>query len=84
MIAQEGLVLAQVGVQAMVAVIVHILCLVVTWWALMAFRIDVFFKDPSDVRAKILLVLITIAIGSLVGNFFMDYINWSLQLKYMF
>lgn len=74
----------QFGMQALLSVIVHIIFLVVTWWALQSFRMDVFFKDPTDPRAKVLMILVTIAIGSIVGNFFMNYLNWSLQLKYLF
>lgn len=74
----------QFGVQALLSVIVHIIFLIVTWWSLQAFRIDVFFKNPADVRAKVFMILLTVAIGSLAGNFFMNYLNWSLQLKYLF
>lgn len=74
----------QFGIQALLAIIVHIIFLIITWWALQIFRFDVFFKDPSDPRAKVLMILITVVIGSIVGDFFMNYLNWSLQLKYLF
>lgn len=72
------------GVQALLYIVVHILFLVVTWWALQSFRIDVFFKDPEGVRAKVFLLFLAIAVSSAVGNFFLHYFYETLRLKYLF
>lgn len=71
------------GVQALMYVITNLFFIVLTWWALQSFRFDVFLKDPGGARAKILMLLVTIAIGSVVGTFFFQYVIWSLRLRYL-
>lgn len=68
----------------MVNIVIQLIILVVTWWALQAFKIDLFLKNPNGPQAKALLILLTIAIGSLVGSFFINYLEWSSWIKYIF
>ncbi|MCY9120120.1 DUF1146 family protein, partial [Bacillus spizizenii] len=35
-------------------------------------------------QARLLMILLTIAIGTTVANFFLDYLNYSQQLPYLF
>lgn len=72
------------GIEALLSLVVHLFFLVVTWFALQSLRVDLFVKDPSSGRAKVLLILLTVAIGSLVGDFFMTYFSDSVQLHYLF
>ncbi|HET7627029.1 MAG TPA: DUF1146 family protein [Bacillales bacterium] len=76
--------LTQLGVQAVLYLVVHLVFLAVTWWALQSFRLDVFLKDPNSPRAKVLLILLTVAIGTLAGNFFYNYFIQSLRIPYLF
>src|SRR5699024_7613000 len=71
------------GVQALMYLLTNLFFIVVTWWALQAFLFDVFLKDPSGPRAKIFMLLVTIAVGSIVGTFFFQYVIWSLRLRYL-
>ncbi|HEU5139667.1 MAG TPA: DUF1146 family protein [Bacillales bacterium] len=75
---------SQFGTQALMYLVIQLFFLGVTWWALQSFRFDVLIRNPSGPRAKILMILVTIAIGSLVGNFFFDYLAQSLRLRYLF
>ncbi|HEX6922215.1 MAG TPA: DUF1146 family protein [Bacillales bacterium] len=75
---------AQFGTQALLYLVINLFFLVVTWWALQSFRFDVLLKNPSGPRARVLMILVTIAIGSIVGNFFFDYLYQSLRLPYLF
>lgn len=72
------------GVQAVVNIIIQLVFIIVTWWALQTFRLDIFLKNPNSPQAKTLLILLTIAIGSLVGNFFINYLDWATRLRYLF
>ncbi|PWA11874.1 DUF1146 domain-containing protein [Pueribacillus theae] len=72
------------GVQAIVNIIIQLVFIIVTWWALQTFRLDIFLKNPNSPQAKTLLILLTIAIGSLVGNFFINYLEWATRLRYLF
>ncbi len=72
-----------IGQQALLHIIVNIFFLAFTWWALQSFRVDVFVRDPNGPKAKLLQILVTIAIAHLVSQFFLDYLNASLMLRYM-
>lgn len=41
-------------------------------------------KKGKVVQARLLMILLTIAIGTAVANFFLDYLNYSQQLPYLF
>ncbi|MEC1290686.1 DUF1146 family protein [Bacillus mojavensis] len=72
------------GQQAAIGIIVHLIFIAVTWWALQAVNIDPLIKKGKVVQARLLMILLTIAIGTTVGNFFLDYLNYSQQLPYLF
>lgn len=72
------------GQQALVAMIVHLCFIVITWWALQALNVDKLIRSNRILQARILLILLTIAIGSTVSNFFLDYLGFSNQLSYLF
>ncbi len=73
-----------VGQQAIVGIVIHLFFIAVTWWALLAVNIDPLIKKGKIVQARLLMMLITIAIASAVSNFFLDYLNFSRQIPYMF
>ncbi len=58
------------GQQALIHILVNIFFLAITWWALQTFRFDLFVKEPKGPQAKLLMVLLTIAIAHLVSGFF--------------
>lgn len=72
------------GQLALISMVVHLAFIVVTWWALQALIIEKWIKAGKVIQAKVLLILLTIAIGSLVSNFFLDYLLWSQQLPSLF
>lgn len=72
------------GQQAAIGIIVHLIFIAVTWWALQAVNIDPLIRKDKVVQARLLMILLTIAIGTTVGNFFLDYLNYSQQLPYLF
>ncbi|WP_456279799.1 DUF1146 family protein [Bacillus sp. K7] len=72
------------GQQAAIGIVVHLIFIAVTWWALQAVNIDLLIKKGKVVQARLLMMLLTIAIGTAVANFFLDYLNYSQQLPYLF
>jgi uncharacterized integral membrane protein (TIGR02327 family) len=72
------------GQQALLSIISHLLFITITWWALQAIRIDALIKPNYVWQARILLILLTITIGTSVSNFFLDYLLWSQQIPYLF
>ena len=72
------------GQQAILSMIVHLCFITVTWWALQALNFDQLLRSNKVLQARILFILLTIAIGSAVSNFFLDYLGFANQLPYMF
>jgi uncharacterized integral membrane protein (TIGR02327 family) len=72
--------LAGFGYQALISIISHLIFIAVTWWALQSIRYEHLVKPNHIFQVRVLLVLVTIAIGSTVSNFFLDYLLWSQQL----
>lgn len=68
------------GQQALLSIISHLVFIAVTWWALQAIRIDQILRPNRVVQARVLYIVLSIAIGSAVSNFFLDYLLWSRQL----
>ncbi len=73
-----------VAIQGIANIVIVLIILVITWWALQSFKFDLFVKNPEGPQAKALLILLTIAIGSLVGNFFINYLEWATWIQYLF
>ncbi|WP_409303182.1 DUF1146 family protein [Peribacillus sp. SCS-155] len=73
-----------IGQQAMTGIFSHLFFIAVTWWALQSLNFEKLLRSNSVVKARILYILLTVAIGSAVSGFFLDYISWSRQLPFMF
>ncbi|WP_226654557.1 DUF1146 family protein [Pseudalkalibacillus hwajinpoensis] len=70
--------------QSILTIVINLVFIMITWWALQTVRFDVFFKKPNSPQAKVLMILLTLSIGSLASSFFLDYYNWSIRLQYFF
>ncbi|MDQ0177565.1 DUF1146 family protein [Bacillus chungangensis] len=68
------------GQQALVSIMSHLIFIAITFWALQALHFERLLKGNHVFQARLLYVLLTIAIGSTVSNFFLDYLLWSQQL----
>lgn len=72
------------GMQALGNITSHIIFIIITWQVLQSVRLDEIFKKNRVVEARIVIIILTIVIGSTVSNFFIDLVHWSRQLMYMF
>jgi uncharacterized integral membrane protein (TIGR02327 family) len=72
------------GQQAIISILSHLVFIAITFWALQAFHYEKLLKPNRVFQARVLVVLITIAVGSAVSNFFLDYLTWSQQLPMFF
>ncbi|MFZ4452979.1 DUF1146 family protein [Salibacterium aidingense] len=72
------------GQEAVLHITVNLIFLVIVWWSLQSFRFDVFVRNPEGPKAKLLMVLVTIAVSHLVSSFFIEYLQGSLMLRYLF
>ncbi|GGJ74395.1 putative integral membrane protein (TIGR02327 family) [Anoxybacillus voinovskiensis] len=76
--------MAEVGQQALLSIISHLFFFALTWWTLQGVQLEKIIKPNRILQARVLYVLLTIAIGSTVSNFFLDYFLWSKQLPFLF
>jgi len=73
-------VITEYGPQAILSILSHLVFIAVSWWALMAINFEKFLRPNRVFQARLLYILLSIAIGSIVSNFFLDYLAWSQQL----
>ncbi|MGI2748485.1 DUF1146 family protein [Bacillus cytotoxicus] len=71
------------GQKALIAMVSHLLFITITWWALQGIHIERLMKSGKVLQIRILLILVTIAIGTSVSNFFLDYLGYSKSLTYL-
>lgn len=71
------------GQDALISMIMSLFFIGLSFWALQALRVDQLLRKNQVARARILYLLLAIAIGSAVSEFFLDYLLWSRQLPLM-
>ncbi len=72
------------GLTGLLNIMITVICIWVAWWAMQGFRFDIFMRNPTGRRAKVLMIMISIIMGYLVASFIIDYLQWSLVLKQLF
>ncbi|MGE8207054.1 DUF1146 family protein [Heyndrickxia sp. NPDC080065] len=72
------------GQQALTSIISHLFFICLTFWALGALNFEKLLKPNRVLQARLLYIILTIAIGSIISNFFLDYLLWSRQLPLIF
>ncbi|MBS4178067.1 DUF1146 family protein [Lederbergia citrea] len=76
--------LEDVAQQGLISIISHLFFIGIAFYALQALHFDKLLRGNRVFQARLLYILLTIVIGSSVSNFFLDYLNWSQQLKHLF
>jgi uncharacterized integral membrane protein (TIGR02327 family) len=76
--------LVDLGQQALLSIISHLIFIALSWWALQAIHLDKLLRANHVLQARVLYILLAIMIGSSVSNFFLDYLQWSKQLPFIF
>jgi uncharacterized integral membrane protein (TIGR02327 family) len=74
---------ATMGWTGLLNISLTLVSIVLAWWALQSFRFDLFLADPRGARAKLLQILLAVILGHQLSRFFIDYLNWSILLKYV-
>jgi uncharacterized integral membrane protein (TIGR02327 family) len=68
------------GQQALLSILIHIVFIALSWWALQSLNFEKFLRKNRVFQARVLYVLLAIIMGSIVSNFLLDYLSWSQQL----
>ncbi|WP_121613839.1 DUF1146 family protein [Mesobacillus foraminis] len=72
--------ITDLGSQALISIMTHLVFIALAWWALQALHFEKLLRANRVFQARVLYILVSIALGSAVGNFFLDYLLWSQQL----
>jgi uncharacterized integral membrane protein (TIGR02327 family) len=73
-----------VSTSGLVSMIVSLLCVVLSWWALQNLKLDLVIRYPKSPQGRLLHLLLAIVFGHFVAGFLLDYLSWSGQIRNMF
>lgn len=73
-----------VGQMALVSIFSHVIFIYLTWRVMISINFDPLIRKGNATEAKILLFFIAIFIGSGVSRFFLEILQWSQDLIYLF
>ncbi|BAQ57442.1 DUF1146 family protein [Lactobacillus acetotolerans] len=74
----------QLGVHAIISIVIYLITIGLSFQSVKAIRIEKFIKKGRVFEAQIFLLFTAIALGFLVGKFFITLIDTSLQLSNFF
>lgn len=74
----------QAAVNGFLQIVIILFGIVLAWYALQQIRWDIFLKQPNHPRSKLLMILLSIAIGYTAGRFLIDYMALSTGLRDLF
>jgi len=73
-----------IGQVALISILSHIIFIYLTWRVVLTINVDPLIRKGRVTEARVLLLFITIVIGSGVSRFFLDILQWSQDLIYLF
>ncbi|WP_210364435.1 DUF1146 family protein [Bacillus sp. REN3] len=76
--------ISAMGPYALTSIISHLAFIALAWWALQSLQFDKLLRGNHVFQARVLYIMTSIALGATVSNFFLDYLQWSLQLPMIF
>ena len=68
----------------LVSIIVSLLCIALSWWALQNLKLDLIIRQPRGAQGRLLQLLLAIILGHAVAGFVIDYLSWTQMLKNLF
>ncbi|HLS60686.1 MAG TPA: DUF1146 family protein [Virgibacillus sp.] len=76
--------MVSIGQYAIIGMISHMIFIYLTWRVLLGINFDPLIRKGRVTEARILLVFLTIVIGTGVSRFVLDILQWSQDLLYFF
>ena len=74
----------QLGVHALISIVIYLITIGLSFQIMKSVRIEKIIRKNRIFEAQLLLIFAAIALGFLVGNFFITLFDTSLQLSYFF
>lgn len=72
------------GLSGLIQIILSLMCISVSWWALRTVRFDLWLKSVRSPQAVMLQMILSVVLGYQLARFLYDYANWSSMLKLFF
>lgn len=76
--------MAQFGWNALLQIFSHFFFIIVSFWALQSLKIEHLIRKDQVTRARLLYVLLAVAIGLNVSNFFLDIVVQTKNIPFIF
>ena len=76
--------IVQSGQQALMNVLAYIIFIGMALYALQGLRIEQLFKKGKTFQIQLFYVFMSIVIGSAVADFFLNFLNWSQTIPFIF
>lgn len=73
-----------IGYMAIISMISHVSFIYITWIAIQGFNFEPLVRKNHVTEARIIIMFITIVIGTGVSRFVLDIIQWSQDLLFLF
>ncbi|TXL66639.1 DUF1146 domain-containing protein [Cerasibacillus terrae] len=73
-----------IGQTAIISMISHLIFIFLTWKAMQSVKFDPLIRKGKALEARIFLLFIAIAIGAGVSRFFLEFLQWSSDLTFLF
>ncbi|WP_433745323.1 DUF1146 family protein [Falsibacillus pallidus] len=74
---------SQFGQEALISIISQLVFMAVAFYALQALNFEKLIRANRVFQARLLYIVLTIALGTILSNFFLDYLLWSKQLQFL-
>ncbi|WP_339263753.1 DUF1146 family protein [Solibacillus sp. FSL W7-1472] len=74
----------EAGQQAIVNVLAYIIFIGIALYTLQGLRIEQLFKKGKTFQIQLFYILTSIVIGSVVADFFLNFLSWSQTIPYIF
>jgi uncharacterized integral membrane protein (TIGR02327 family) len=75
---------SSVGIGGLTGIIVSLICIAISWWALQNLKLDLIIRNPKGPQGKLLQLLLAVVLGHFVAAFVLDYWGYTQMLRYMF
>lgn len=72
-----------IGQIALMSILSHIVFIFITWRLIQTINFEPLIRKGKGTEAQILILFVTIAIGSTVSRFFLEFLQWSQDLIYL-
>jgi len=73
-----------IGQMAITGMLSHVIFIIITWQVMQGINFEPVVRKHRATEARIFLLLIAIVIGTSVSRFFLDILQWSRDLLFLF